>query len=164
MEPVPPKPESVPPETVTPVWVKVEEFSLSVNVIVAVWPMPRVVLSLVIATVGTTVSIGSVRRIDARLALPAASVNLPAATDICPDAVELAVGVKMAVYTDPEPLRLESVPPETVTSPSTKVVEFSLSVNVIVAVSPALSEALLLAIAMVGTMVSIAIGAGSVAA
>ena len=87
----------MPPETVTPACVKVVEFSLSVNVIVAVWPTPRAVLSLVIATVGATVSIGRERTIDATLSLLAASVNWPAVTEICPDVVEPAVGVKTAV-------------------------------------------------------------------
>ena len=46
------------------------------------------------------------------------------------------------------------MPPETVTSPFTNVVEGSLSVNVIVAVAPALRAALSLTIATVGAVTS----------
>ena len=56
------------------------------------------------------------------------------------------------------------MPPKTATSPSVNVVELSLSVKMIVAASPALSAALLLATPMVGAMVSIAIGVASEAA
>jgi hypothetical protein len=60
----------------------------------------------------------------------AASVNTPALTDI--DAVpdELDVGVNVAVYVIPEPLKPDNVPPETVTSLFIKFVEFSDNVNV----------------------------------
>ena len=60
----------------------------------------------------------------------AASVNTPAPTEIdaVPDALD--VGVHVAVYVVPEPLKPEIVPPETVTSLSIKFVEFSDNVNV----------------------------------
>ncbi len=60
----------------------------------------------------------------------AASVNTPALTDI--DAVpdELDVGVNVAVYVVPEPLKPDNVPPETVISPTRKLVEASDNVNV----------------------------------
>ena len=55
----------------------------------------------------------------------------------------------------PEPEKPESVPPETVTSPTAKLVDASESVKVMVAVSPAFSDALSLAIARVGDVESI---------
>ena len=54
----------------------------------------------------------------------------------------------------PEPEKLERVPPETVTSPTAKLEEVSESVKMMVAVSPAFSEALSLEIASVGAWVS----------
>ena len=72
---------------------------------------------------------------------------------------KLAVGVKVAVRVRPLPLIAPSVPPVTTTSPA---VPFhvkvppgsSLKVKVMVAVSPALSVALLLVIVSVGAVVS----------
>ena len=61
-------------------------------------------------------------------------------------------------------MKSESVPPVTVTSPASKVVDSSLSVNVIVADSPLLSVALLLAMATVGATVSTEITGASVPA
>ena len=55
----------------------------------------------------------------------------------------------------PEPLKLLSVPPVTATSLCVKSVLASLRVKVTMAVSPALSEVLLLVMAMVGTKVSV---------
>ena len=54
----------------------------------------------------------------------------------------------------PEPEKPESVPPETVTSPTAKLVEASERVKVMVAVSPALRELTLLVMATVGGRVS----------
>ena len=56
-------------------------------------------------------------------------------------------------------MKFDRVPPVAVTSPTANVVEGSLSVNVIVAVSPIRSAVALLEIAMVGAIVSIEIGA-----
>ena len=53
------------------------------------------------------------------------------------------------------PLKFESVPPETVTSATVKVVEASLSTKVIVAVLPMVSAEVLLETAMAGGVVSI---------
>ena len=60
----------------------------------------------------------------------AASVNTPAPTEIdaVPDALD--VGVNVAVYVVPEPLKPDNVPPETVTSPTRKLVEASDNVKV----------------------------------
>ena len=68
--------------------------------------------------------------------LPTESVNTPAPTEI--DAVpdESAVGVNVAVYEDPEPLKPDNKPPETVTSPTTKFVDDSDKVNVNKSVPP----------------------------
>ena len=52
-------------------------------------------------------------------------------------------------------MKFDRVPPVAVTSPTANVVEGSLSVNVIVAVSPIRSAVALLEIAMVGATVSI---------
>ena len=59
----------------------------------------------------------------------------------------------------PEPAKPESVPPVVVTSLDVKVVDVSLSVNRMIAVSPLLRAALLAEIATVGAIVSIEIGA-----
>ena len=56
----------------------------------------------------------------------------------------------------PEPEKPESVPPETVTSPTAKLVDASESVKVMVAVLPALRELTLLEMAIVGGVVSAA--------
>ena len=56
----------------------------------------------------------------------------------------------------PLPLKLDSVPPETVTSAATKLVEASLSVKVRVVVSPVIRLVLLALNAIVGTTVSTA--------
>ena len=61
----------------------------------------------------------------------------------------------------PEPAKPESVPPATTTSAAVKLVDVSLSVNVIVAVCPALSDDALDVIAIVGATVSITIGVES---
>ncbi len=87
--------------------------------------------------------------------LPAWSVYRPAA--IAKEAVPdwtLAVGVKVSERARPEPGMLVMVPPVTVISPVWMVVPtFSLKVNVMVAVWPALTAARLLVIAtVVGTM------------
>jgi hypothetical protein len=62
----------------------------------------------------------------------------------------LAVGVKVAVRVRPVPLMAERVPPDPVISPSAKPVGASEKVNVMVAVSPAFSDALSLVIAGLG--------------
>ena len=61
----------------------------------------------------------------------------------------------------PEPAKPESVPPATAISAAVKLVEDSLSVNVIVAVCPALSDDALDVIAIVGLPVSIAMAGES---
>ena len=62
----------------------------------------------------------------------------------------LAEGVKVAVRVRPVPLMAERVPPDTEMSPSAKPVGASEKVKVMVAVSPAFSDALSLEIARVG--------------
>jgi hypothetical protein len=90
------------------------------------------------------------------LPLPAESVNALPATEIDAVPVELAVGVKVAVYDVPEPEKDDNVPPETVTSPTTKSEEDSDNVNVIVSVWLAFNVPdPVRAIAMVGTTESI---------
>ena len=96
--PLPTIGDSVPPvATASPV-PKVVEGSLSVNVMVAVWPLRRAVVELVMVTVGDTVSMASDgARAPAMLGLPAASVNMAAATRTVPVADGLGVGVKVIV-------------------------------------------------------------------
>ena len=87
--------------------------------------------------------------------LPTESVNTPAPTEI--DAVpdESAVGVNVAVYEDPEPLKPDNDPPETVISPTTKSVADSDRVNVNKSVPPTIKEPVpLRAIDTVGDVVS----------
>ena len=73
------------------------------------------------------------------LLLPAASVNVCAATLIVAVPVEFAVGVKVAVYVVPLPVRVVSDPPEVVMSSPVKLVDVSDRVNVMVSVSSMLS-------------------------
>ena len=73
------------------------EDSLSVNVMVAVWPALRDESLASMRTVGRTVSIViEGERESATLGLPAASVNTPAAIATVPGAAELTVGVNVA--------------------------------------------------------------------
>ena len=60
--------------------------------------------------------------------LPAASVNLLEATSIV--VAPAPLGVKVAVYVVPDPAKLLNAPPETVISPTTKLLVASLEVNV----------------------------------
>jgi hypothetical protein len=135
--PEPLKPENVPPETVTSLSIKLVEVSDNVNVNTSVEPTPSEPEPLLaMETVGTTVSYAMFRVVLAMLLLGTASVNNPAPTaiDAVPD--ELAVGVNVAVYEDPEPLKPDNKPPETVTSPTTKFVDDSDKVNVNKSVPP----------------------------
>ena len=92
------KPESVPPVTTMSPAVKFTDGFDSVKVTVEVCMSPSNTLLEAMATVGARVSIViGVAILPARLSLLAASVNELAATEIEPGAVELAVGVKMAV-------------------------------------------------------------------
>ena len=71
--------------------------SLVVNVISAVSPARTAARLLVIRTDGAIVSIEIVGlSVPATLALPTASVNLPAATETVPGAVDPAAGVNVA--------------------------------------------------------------------
>jgi hypothetical protein len=91
---------------------------------------------VVVVVVAGTVSYVMLKDELAVFAFVAASVNTPAPTEI--DAVpdESAVGVNVAVYEEPEPLKPDNDPPETVTSPTTKFVDDSDSVNVNKSVPP----------------------------
>ena len=73
---------------------------------------------------------------------------------ITPLVLLLAVGVNKAAYFVPLPLKLESVPPATVTSPTTKLEDDSLKVNVMMAVCEAVRLVALEVTAMVGAVVS----------
>ena len=91
------KPEIAPPVTATSAAVKSVADSLSVKVMMAVSPLLRAALLLLIATVGATVSIVIEGvSVPVTLPLPAASVKLLVVTEIAPGAVELAVGVNVA--------------------------------------------------------------------
>ena len=88
------------------------------------------------------------------LPLLLASVRTLAATEMVPLAFELTVGVKIAEYAVPDPVKFESEPPATVTSPAAKFVEASLSLKAILADSPILRADLSLVIVTVGRLVS----------
>jgi hypothetical protein len=108
--------------------------------IVVVVVVGGTVVDVVVVVVGGTVS----KAIDnvelAVLAFPTASVNTPEVTEIRAVPEVPAVGVKVAVYEDPEPLKPDNAPPETVTSPTTKFEEVSDNVNVNTSVSPTPNE------------------------
>ena len=88
----------MPPVAVTSLDEKVVDDSLSVKVMVAVSPLLRDDLLLVMEIVGATVSIViGVASEPATLPLPAVSVNVAAATEIDPGVVESASGVNVAV-------------------------------------------------------------------
>ena len=96
--PEPAKFESTPPATTTSSTVKSAADSLSVNVRTAVSPAFSLPWLVAMAMVGGFVSMANDGESDpARLALPAASVNLPAATETVPDPVKPADGVNFAV-------------------------------------------------------------------
>ena len=96
--PKPVKLESVPPVTATSSAVKSAADSLSVNVSRAVSPDFSFAWLVAIATVGGFVSMANDGESDpARLALPAASKNLPAFTATVPVPVKLDAGVNLAV-------------------------------------------------------------------
>ena len=89
--------------------------------------------------------------------LPAASVKVLARTLMVAGVVLLVVGVKVAEYEVPDPVKADSVPPATVTSAEVKSVEDSLRVKFRVAVSPDFKDALSEVITTVGITVSIVI-------
>ena len=104
--PLPAKLESVPPETLTSLEMKLAEDSLRVKVRFAVPPVVKVDESLETAMVGGVVSAGTVFTVivtvllvsdPSALTLPAASAKTPLATLTTPLVVLLAVGVKVAV-------------------------------------------------------------------
>jgi hypothetical protein len=85
------------------------------------------------------------------LPFPAASVNVPSATETEPVPLcVFVVGVNTAVYDVPEPVNDDSVPPLADISVTTKSVEASDKVNVNVDVSSDFNEAELAAIETVG--------------
>ncbi len=98
--------ESVPPETVTSLEVKLDETSLSAKVMVAELPAVSPDALLETAMVGGVVSAGTVLTVmvtvlfasePSALTLPAASENTAFAMLITPLVVLLAVGVNKAV-------------------------------------------------------------------
>ena len=76
---------------------KVEEASLRVKVMVAVWPDFKAEVEELMVMVGATVSTVMEIVLEAVLLLPALSVKEPAATLKVAVAVVFAVGVKVAV-------------------------------------------------------------------
>ena len=74
------------------------DVSLSVNVIVAIWPAQSADALDVIVIVGLPVSIAMAGESEpAVFWFPVASVNAPAATEIVPGVVDPAVGVNVAL-------------------------------------------------------------------
>jgi len=98
------------------------------------------VVVVVVVVVGGTVSYEILSAELASFPLPTESVKAPALTetDAVPD--ESAVGVNVAVYEEPEPLKPDNDPPKTVTSPTTKFVDDSDRVNVNKSVPPTPNE------------------------
>jgi len=99
-----------------------------------------VVGATVVVVVGATVSkaIDSVEL--AVLPLPAVSVNTPEPTEMDAVPEEFDVGVKVAEYEVPEPLKPDNDPPETVTSLLIKFTDDSDKVNVNRSVPPTPNE------------------------
>ena len=95
--PDPAKLDKVPPATVISDWIKSEVASLSVKVMVAVWPDFKAEAEEVMVIVGAAVSTVMEIVLEAVLLLPAVSVKVPAATFKVAVAVVFAVGVKVAV-------------------------------------------------------------------
>ena len=149
----------VPPATVILEEIKaVKAGSLRVKVMVAVSPIFKAVLFVVIVIVGATVSTVIEIVLEAVLALPAASMKVAAATLKVAVVVLVTVGIKVAVYVKPDPAKLESAPPTTVILEEIKAVEAaSLRVKVKVAVWPDFKAEVEELIVMVGAMVSIVI-------
>ena len=101
---------------------------------------------------GASVSMVSDKEELAEFPFPAASLNAPAETEIEPlNALLLPVGVNNAEYVVPEPVNPLSEPPETVMSPTTKLLEDSLSSTETVAVCPILNDEREIVSATVGT-------------
>ena len=118
--------------------VKSVDDSESENVMVAVWPDFSDEALAEIATLGLTVSTLMLTELLASdpsaLLLPVVFVNDPDAIEITPSEVLFSLGVKVTLYEDPEPEKLESVPPENVISDSVKSLALSERVKLIVAV------------------------------
>ena len=94
--------------------------------------MPTLVgLAESVAVGAVTSTVIGVTRAPARFWLPAASVKVLAATEIRPEPVKLAVGVKIAVYAVPLPAKFDIKPLVAVMSPMAKVVDAAESVKVI---------------------------------
>ena len=150
--------ESAPPLTLMSPTTKLVVASLEVNVIDSVVLLeipPSDTSAEVIAIVGATVSKVQLNWLAAVLLLPELSVYLLMATSMV--FAPLPDGVKVAVYVVPDPEKLESAPPPTVMSPTTKFVVASFEVKIMarvesfeVAPSATVDEV----IAMVGTTVS----------
>jgi hypothetical protein len=143
--------ESVPPVTETSPVAKFDDASDNVTVNVDVSPDFNETELAEIETVGACVSYVIVVAELAVLPFPAASVNVPSATETEPVPLcVFVVGVNTAVYDVPEPVNDDSVPPLADISVTTKSVEASDKVNVNVDVSPDFNEAELAAIETVG--------------
>ena len=99
-----------------------------------------VVAGTVVVVVGGTVSYVMLRDELAVFPLPAVSVNTPEPTEMDAVPEEFDVGVKVAEYEVPEPLKPDNDPPETVTSPITKFTDDSDNVNVNRSVPPTPNE------------------------
>jgi hypothetical protein len=99
--PEPAKLVSVPPENVTSLATKSETGSLIAKVSVAVWPEPRLDLSLEMAIEGGSVSTAIFTVLSGSapslLKMPAALENLSLPTLTTPGVVLFAVGVNVAV-------------------------------------------------------------------
>ena len=138
MDPEPEKLESVPPVAVMSDSVKSDEASESEKERVAVSPAfseealeETAIVGLIVSTLMVTELLASD---PSALLLPVVFVNDPDAIEITPSEVLFSLGVKVTLYEDPEPEKLESVPPENVISDSVKSLALSERVKLIVAV------------------------------
>jgi hypothetical protein len=98
------------------------------------------VVVVVVVVVGGTVSYVMLRDELAVFPLPAVSVNTPEPTEMDAVPEEFDVGVKVAEYEVPEPLKSDNDPPETVTSLLIKFTDDSDKVNVNRSVPPTPNE------------------------
>ena len=138
---------------------KFDEASESVKVRVAVSPVLRDETSEPMEILGLKVSTDRVSALSESapswLLFPAKSQKTPESTEIKASVVLLLVGVNVAVYDlEESAIQLESDPPESDTSDSTKSDDGSESVKVSVAISPACRDEMSDVRAMVGLTVS----------
>ena len=132
--------------TVTTAFASAVPLIVGVALFVAIGDVPSTT-----GATGASVSMVSDSVELAAFPFPAASLNAPSAINTEPlKALLLPVGVKSAEYVVPDPVNPLSEPPETVMSPTSKLLDDSLSSTDTVAVCPTLNA--------VREIVSVAVG------